>query len=242
MLLNKLQTLVEKYETIELVIPVYNEESILESQLTPLLSELPDGFTILIVENGSTDATLSILEKMQLENRCIKITSLQEASYGNAVRHGLESSTAEIVMVDDLDVLDTAFWLSGLTLLDSSAADMIQGSKVLAGKNDKRPFLRRTATRVLTMLLRLLLGFRGTDTHGPKIMRRTSFVPIFPLCGNEPDLYPSELIILAQRMGLSIRELPIKLEEIRDTPLALHKRIPRALRDLVRLRLKLGRK
>ncbi len=241
MLLSKLQTLVDKCGTIELVIPVYNEESILESQLTPVLSELPEGFTISIVENGSTDATVSILKKMQEENSHLKVTSIQEASYGKAVRHGLENSTAEILMVDDLDVLDTTFWLAGLSLLKSCDADMIQGSKVLAGRNDRRPFLRRAATRVLTYLLRLLLGFRGTDTHGPKIMRRSSFVPIFPLCGDEPDLYPSELIILAQRMGLTIRELPIKLEEIRETPLALHKRIPRALRDLIRLRLKLGR-
>ena len=89
MLQNKLQMLVDKSGTIELVIPVYNEECILESQLAPVLRNIPEGFTISIVENGSTDATVSILKKMQEDNICLKVTSLREASYGNAVRHGL---------------------------------------------------------------------------------------------------------------------------------------------------------
>ena len=241
MLQSKLQLLVEKCITVNLIIPVYNEEAILETQLEPVLKQLPEGFSVTVVENGSTDETTSILNAMKVNNSSLKVIHLSEPSYGNAVRVGLESSTADILMVDDLDVLDTDFWVGGLEIMAEGSTDMIQGSKILAGKNDRRPFLRRAATRVLTFLLRLLLGFKGTDTHGPKIMKRSSMAPIFPLCGNEPDLYPSELIIRAQRMGLVIRELPIKLEEIRETPLALHKRVPRAIRDLFRLRGKLGR-
>ena len=241
MLYSKLQPLVDKCGKINLIIPVYNEEAILESQLEPVLKQLPEGFSVTVIENGSTDKTISILNIMKAQNTCLRVIYLPEPSYGNAVRKGLESSTADILMVDDLDVLDTDFWLGGLKIMVEGSTDMVQGSKVLAGKNDRRPFIRRAATRVLTFLLRQLLGFRGTDTHGPKIMRRSSMVSIFPQCGNEPDLYPSELIIRAQRMGLVIRELPIKLEEIRETPLALHKRVPRAIRDLFRLRAKLGK-
>jgi glycosyltransferase involved in cell wall biosynthesis len=239
-LLNKLYPLIEKCGTVELVIPVYNEEVILRSQLEPLLSQLPEGFAVTVVENGSTDATVSILNTVKSDAANLRVVSLSEPSYGNAVKHGLEGSTADILILDDLDVLDTNFWVEGLTLMTDRSTDMVQGSKVLAGKNDRRPFVRRTATRVLTSLLRTLLGFKGTDTHGPKIMKRSSVAPIFPMCGKEPDLYPSELIIRAQRMGLVIRELPIKLEELRETPLALHRRVPRALRDLILLRIKLG--
>ncbi len=241
MLQSKLQLLTEMLGTVNLIIPVYNEEAILRSQLEPVLKQLPEGFSVTVVENGSTDKTISILNTMKAQNTSLKVIHLPEPSYGNAVREGLESSTADILMVDDLDVLDTDFWAGGLEIMAEGSTDMIQGSKILAGKNDRRPFLRRAATRVLTFLLRLLLGFKGTDTHGPKIMKRSSMAPIFPLCGNEPDLYPSELIIRAQRMSLVIRELPIKLEEIRETPLALHKRVPRAIRDLFRLRGKLGK-
>ncbi len=239
-MLSKLNQMVEKCGTIDLIIPVYNEETILESQLEPVLKQLPEGFTVTVVENGSTDATGSILDCLKERYMNLRVISLPEPSYGNAVKCGLENATAHIIMLDDLDVLDKEFWLAGLSIMIGGGTDMVQGSKVLVDKNDRRPFLRRAATRVLTSLLRRLLGFRGTDTHGPKIMKRSSFVKIFPLCGNEPDIYPSELIIRAQRMGLTIKELPIKLEEIRKTPLPLYKRIPRAIRDLIRMRVKLG--
>lgn len=241
MLLSKLQVLIEKCGTINLVIPVYNEELILKQQLEPILKQLPEKFTVTVVENGSIDNTISILQSIKSENSNLTVISLPEPSYGSAVRKGLESSCADILILDDLDVLDTDFWVAGLEFLSDGRADMVQGSKILAGRNDKRPFIRRAATRVLTLLLKLLLGFKGTDTHGPKLMKSALMAPIFPECGDEPDLYPSELIIRAQRLGLVVKELPIKLEEIRQTPLALHKRIPRTIRDLFLLRSKLGR-
>lgn len=228
------------FETIDLIIPVYNEEEILESQLLPVLESAPENLCVTVVENGSTDRTREMLRSFEERYPSLRVIRLQEPSYGNAVRTGLESSSREILMVDDLDVLDREFWEAGLGLMASGGVDIVQGSKVLAGRNDRRPFVRRAATRVLTVLLRIMLGFRGTDTHGPKIMRRESVEGIFPLCGSEPDLYPSELMILAQRRGLVIKELPIKLSEIRATPLALSRRVPRALRDLVLLRRKLG--
>lgn len=228
------------FDTIDLIIPVYNEEEILESQLLPVLESAPGNLCVTVVENGSTDRTREMLRSFEERYPSLRVIRLQEPSYGNAVRTGLESSSREILMVDDLDVLDREFWEAGLGLMASGGVDIVQGSKVLAGRNDRRPFVRRAATRVLTALLRIMLGFRGTDTHGPKIMRRESVEGIFPLCGSEPDLYPSELMILAQRRGLVIKELPIKLSEIRATPLALSRRVPRALRDLVLLRRKLG--
>jgi len=241
MLRERLAAAAEKCGSVELVIPVYNEEMILEAQLGPVLAIIPDGFTITVVENGSRDSTGVILNRMMADHGSLRVISLPLPSYGNAVREGLENSCADVVMVDDLDVLDTEFWIEGLSLIGSGSADMVQGSKILAGKNDRRPPLRRAATRVLTALLRILLGFRGTDTHGPKIMQRKAVEDIFPLCGNEPDLYPSELIIRVQRKNLVIKELPIRLEELRETPLALYKRVPRALIDLIMLRRKLGR-
>lgn len=235
-----MKKLVEACGSVELVIPVYNEERILVSQLRPVLEWSPKGMTVTVVQNGSTDSTSSILNDLSAEFSCLKVMNLSEPGYGKAVKTGLDASSGDVLMVDDLDVLDTEFWHQGLALIGLGKADVVQGSKILAGKNDRRPVVRRMASRVLTSLLKLLLGFRGTDTHGPKIMVREKVSEILPLCGDEPDLYPSELIIRIQRKGLRIIELPVSLEEIRETPLALYKRVPRAIRDLFRLRKKLG--
>ncbi len=222
--------------SVEVVIPVYNEETILERQLKQVLTDLPAGFRVRVMENGSTDATRSILEELSVGFPALSFESLLSPNYGRAMRKGLEDATADIVIVDDLDVMDTDFWARSLEILGKGGVDIVQGSKVLAGRDDRRPLVRRIATLVLTKLLRILTGFRGTDTHGPKVMLLESVKPVMRLCSIELDLSPSELIIRAQRNGLRIVELPIHLSEIRTTPLPLYRRVPRALRDLVKLR------
>jgi hypothetical protein len=130
--------------------------------------------------------------------------------------------------------------VKGLEVL-AGGVDIVQGSKVLAGRNDRRPVTRQLATLALTLLLKILFRYPGTDTHGPKVLRLESVRPILPACGMELDIFPTELVIRCSRAGLVIRELPIHLREIRATPFPLRKRIRRALRDLFRLRKALRR-
>lgn len=226
--------------SVQIIIPVFNEEGILEKQLTPVLDALPSGFSVFVVENGSTDRTAAILREMEARHGALSHDSLPRPNYGLAMKHGLTAATGDVIIIDDLDVLDMDFWGRGLSILSDGGVDLVQGSKVLAGKGDARPLLRRAATLTLTFLLRILLGFRGTDTHGPKVMFRGAMAQVLPMCTFELDLFPTELVIRAQRMGIRIREIPIHLREIRATPLPLAKRVPRAVRDIMRLRRELG--
>ena len=65
------------------------------------------------------------------------------------------------------------------------------------------------------MLLRATTGFRGTDTHGLKAFRRDRLRPWRSACVVDRDLFASELVIRAQRMGRDVREIPIALREKR---------------------------
>ncbi|OPL20120.1 MAG: hypothetical protein AVO35_01315 [Candidatus Aegiribacteria sp. MLS_C] len=226
--------------SVEVIVPVYNEEAILRGQLEPVLCGLPEVFRVLAVENGSTDSTPEILEALSGRYGNLAFMSLPEPNYGLAMKRGLMAADAEIIVVDDLDVLDLDFWRRGLDLLAGGNVDLVQGSKVLAGKDDRRPFVRRAATLTLTFLLRRLLGYDGTDTHGPKVLWRRSIEGIPEECRLELDIFPTELVIRAQRRGVRIREIPIHLKEIRETPLPLRRRVPRALRDIWRLHRTLG--
>lgn len=225
----------DKASTVEIIVPVYNEESILESQLVPVLKILPPGFRIKVIENGSTDRTEDLLHDLEERYPALDSILLPLPNYGLAMKTGLLKSQADIVIIDDLDVLDTDFWIRGLRLLCKDDVDLVQGSKVLAGKDDRRPLFRKAATLTLTFLLRSFLGYRGTDTHGPKVVWRDAIKDILPRCEYELDIFPTELVIRAQRSGVRIREIPIHLREIRATPLPLIKRVPRALRDIWRL-------
>ncbi len=220
---------------VEIIVPVYNEESILKKQLLPVLEVLPAGFRVLVVENGSTDGTVEMLRALESEHPALNAIYLPDPNYGLAMKTGLMKSMADILIIDDLDVLDMDFWIRGLRLLCEHDVDLVQGSKILAGKNDRRPLVRKAATLTLTFLLRNLLGYRGTDTHGPKVVWRDTIRDIPGTCKYELDIFPTELVIKAQNAGVRIREIPIHLKEIRATPFPLHRRIPRALRDIWRL-------
>ncbi len=225
----------ENASTVEIIIPVFNEEGILESQLVPILEMLPSGFKISVIENGSTDRTADLLHDLAERYPSLHSVSLPDPNYGLAMKTGLLKAEGEILIIDDLDVLDLDFWIQGLKLLGSGNIDFVQGSKILAGKADKRPIVRKAATLTLTFLLRVLLGYDGTDTHGPKVIWRKAIDGIPTQCGFELDMFPTEFVIRTQRAGVNIREIPIHLREIRATPLPLIKRIPRALRDIWRL-------
>ena len=229
------EALPDNASTVEVIVPVYNEESILESQLVPVLKVLPPEFRITVIENGSTDRTKDLLHDLEESYPALDSILLPLPNYGLAMKTGLMESQADIVIIDDLDVLDTDFWIRGLQLLSGKDVDLVQGSKVLAGKDDRRPLIRKAATLTLTFLLKTLLGYRGTDTHGPKVVWRDAVQDILPLCEYELDIFPTELVIRAQKSGVRISEIPIHLREIRATPLPLIKRVPRALRDIWRL-------
>jgi hypothetical protein len=126
------------------------------------------------------------------------------------------------------------FYLRALPILEQGA-DLVIGSKAMKGANDGRPLVRRLATRTITVLLRLTTGFRGTDTHGLKAFRRERLVEVARACVVDRDLFASELVIRAQRMGRDVREIPIALQERRPPSTALLRRVPRVLKGLIKL-------
>jgi hypothetical protein len=95
--------------------------------------------------------------------------------------------------------------------------------------------VRRAGTKVYNKLLRVTLGFSGTDTHGLKAMRRSAVAPIAARCIVDYDVFASELVIRTEREGLRVLELPVEIEEKRAPSINLAKRVPRVLGNLGRL-------
>ncbi|MCA1665679.1 MAG: glycosyltransferase family 2 protein, partial [Myxococcales bacterium] len=115
------------------------------------------------------------------------------------------------------------------------AADMVVGSKVMEGAEDRRPMLRHTATLVINGMLRVLVGFHGTDTHGLKAFRRDRLLGTVERCNLSRDLFASEFVIRAERDGRRVQEIPIHIVEKRPPSINLFKRVPKVLRDIARL-------
>src|SRR5499433_2093857 len=160
---------------ISIVIPVYNEEGILASSLADLrerLGELGWSYEILVAENGSRDRTVAIAEQLAKRHPELRVLSLGEANYGAALKRGILEARGDYVICDEIDLCDVDFYRRAMALLEAGQADMVVGSKRMPGSQDKRPAFRRAATRIVNGMLRVLVDFRGTDTHGLKAFRR----------------------------------------------------------------------
>lgn len=223
---------------VTVVIPVYNEAEILEGSVRQLLAELPavtDAFEILLAENGSRDDTVAIGARLSQEDARVTMFSHPEPNYGGALREGIFRARGQFVICEEIDLCDVDFQGRALDLLRADAADMVVGSKAMRGANDSRPLFRRFATRVYNGLLRLTLGFQGTDTHGLKAFVRARVSPVAAACMVEHDVFASELVIRAQRTRLRVMEIPVEVQEKRAPSVGLVRRVPKVIKNLSRL-------
>lgn len=220
-----------------IVIPVYNEAKMVRSatlELAQKLDALGWSYELILAQNGSKDGTQEIIAQLSRELPRVRGMDNEEPNYGKALKRGILDARGAIVFCDEIDLCDTDFYLRALPVLQGGA-DMVIGSKAMRGANDKRPLLRRVATRVMTLLLRIATGFKGTDTHGLKAFKRERTLAVVDACVIDRDLFASELVIRASRMGREVREIPIALDEKRPPSIHLFRRVPRVLRGLFKL-------
>jgi glycosyltransferase involved in cell wall biosynthesis len=223
---------------LSLVIPVYNEEVILEASLHELCDRLDaEGlrYEVIVAENGSRDRTVELASRVAEQRPQVRVCSYPEPNYGGALREGIYRARGRFVICEEIDLLDVGFHLRALELLRAGGADVVIGSKAMRGAHDTRPLSRRAATRFYNAVLRVSFGFHGTDTHGLKALRREAILPVAARCVVEHDVFASELVIRAERSGLRVRELPVEVKEKRAPSIHLVRRVPRVLKNLARL-------
>ena len=223
---------------ISIVIPVYNEASIVAQateELTAALERKGYDYELLLSENGSKDSTPEILKGLAAKNPRIRALSTGEPNYGKALRMGIMEAKGTFVICDEIDLCDTDFYARALPLLRSGEAELVIGSKAAREAKDQRPLLRRAGTKVINGMLRVALDFKGTDTHGLKAFRREPLLDVARACVVDKDMFASEFVIRAGRMGRRVREIPIIIQEKRRPSVALARRVPKVLKQVARL-------
>ncbi len=220
------------------VIPVYNEEPILHAAVVDLrerLSPLGWSYEIVLAENGSRDATVEVAGALSAKYPEVRHFSFGAPNYGGALREGIERALGAIVVCEEIDLCDVDFHRRAVAILERGDADMVVGSKLLAGAEDDRPYTRHAASLLYNGLLRATLGFRGTDTHGLKAFRREALLEVLRSCVVDKDVFASELVIRAYRSGVRVREIPVRVKEKRVPSINLLNRVPNVLKSLAKL-------
>ena len=162
------------YKNFSIVIPIYNEEEILEESTNAIFSickRMGIDFEIIFSENGSTDNTKKIASELTAKYSEIKIVSNPEPNYGNALKTGFELAKNDLVISFDIDYYSESFLSEALKL--ESEYSGITASKRLGSSEDGRRFIRRLATNFFVILLKTLFGTKLSDTHGMKAIKKS---------------------------------------------------------------------
>jgi glycosyltransferase involved in cell wall biosynthesis len=218
---------------ISIVIPVHNEALLLESLVSGIhagLSGFNENFELILCENGSSDNTLSLARTLAASYPNLVVLDSPQASYGAAIRMGILHSRGERIVVFNADLWDIEFLHNANRLLGQY--DIVIASKRHQDSRDQRPFNRRFITWAFNVVLQILFGFKGTDTHGMKAFNRARITPIVRRCITDREIFDSEVILRAQQAGLTTTEVAAFVEETRPSRYSPFIRIPRTLRDL----------
>ncbi len=223
---------------LSVVIPIYNEEGILETAVMSLREQLVEfgwPFEIILAENGSRDGTVALAASLSEKYPEVTSFSTGEPNYGKALREGILRARGEFVVCDEIDLCLMDFYRRSLEILEHNDADLVIGSKTLAGASDERGAYRHAATKIFNGLLRVAVGFKGSDTHGLKAFRRVAMLDVVRACLIDKDVFASEMVIRAERSGVRIREIPIRILEKRPPSINLIKRVPNVLKNVGKL-------
>src|SRR6195952_1060210 len=214
----------ERPYVLDIVIPVYNEERELAGSVRRLhrflATEVPYAARITVADNASTDGTLEVANRLADEFAHVEVLHLDAKGRGGALRAAWTSSTAAVVAYMDVDLsTDLRALMPLIAPLVSGHSDIAIGSRLSAssrgGRGPKREFVSRSSN----LILRGVLGARFSDAQcGFKALRADVARELLPLVADTGWFFDTELLVIAERAGLRIHEVPVDWIDDPDSP------------------------
>jgi putative flippase GtrA len=200
---------------IEVAIPVHNEGHVLAASVRRLHAYLgetfPYRFVITIADNASTDRTWEVAQRLALEISEVEAVRLERKGRGRALRHVWSTSAADVVAYMDVDLsTDLHAFLPLIAPLVTGHSDLAIGSRLSRGSAVVRGPKRELISRAYNLLLRTTLAARFSDAQcGFKAGRAEIVRALLPAVEDEAWFFDTELLLLAERNGLRIHEVPV---------------------------------
>ncbi|MFH7599564.1 bifunctional glycosyltransferase family 2/GtrA family protein [Streptomyces racemochromogenes] len=200
---------------LDVVIPVYNEEKDLGPCVRRLHAHLtrtfPYSFRITIADNASTDRTPVIAAELAAAVPGVRAVRLEEKGRGRALRTVWTRSEAPVLAYMDVDLsTDLNALLPLVAPLISGHSDLAIGTRLARSSRVVRGAKREFVSRAYNLLLRSSLAARFSDAQcGFKAIRREVAERLLPLVEDTGWFFDTEMLVLAERAGLRIHEVPV---------------------------------
>jgi putative flippase GtrA len=226
---------------VEIVVPVRNEERDLGPSVRRLRGYLDDAFPcstrITIADNGSTDGTWAQARALAADLRGVRAVQIDRPGRGGALRSVWSASEADVYAYMDVDLsTDLNALLPLVAPLLSGHSDVAIGTRLARGARVIRGPKREIISRCYNLLLHATLGTRFSDAQcGFKAIRADAARELLPLTEDTGWFFDTELLVLAERAGLRIHEVPVDWIDDPDSRVNVVGTAVADLRGIVRL-------
>ena len=205
---------VEQQTVLDVVVPVYNEEVDLGPAVRRLhthLLSLPWSFQITVADNASTDATPAVARSLEEDFDEVRVTRLEEKGRGRALKQVWGESASQVLVYMDVDLsTDLKALLPLVAPLISGHSDLAIGSRLRHDSRVSRGPKREIISRGYNLLVKSALRTRFSDAQcGFKAIRSDVARAVLPLVEDDAWFFDTELLVLAERAGLRIHEVPV---------------------------------
>lgn len=230
---------------LSLILPVYNEQDQLVCTINALIPYLESlrpaflsDFEVLLVDNGSTDATAEVAQAQVDTRSAVCLLRLESRGLGRAIREGIRHARFDLAMFYSIDLpfgLDVVRQsLEALT----AETGMVIGSKGHPDSRIIRPLARTLVSAVLGNLIRLFFGIGVSDTQGSQLFRTAPVRSRLDRMDATGAFFQVQLVLAVKRAGLGVVEIPVRFVDARPSRMKVVTDGWNALRDLVRERLR----
>ena len=212
----------------DIIIPIYNEENILETNFHKLNRFFSNDFKkkkfqFIFIDNGSYDRSNLILQKIKSKYKYVRIFKLNNPNYGLAIKNGITKSKSKFCFLCDIEQWDLKFFK--WCWLNRNEFTYFIGSRRSDPTINFSPRLRQILSWGLNILIQFNFNYMGNDTHGPKFFNRKEIIKHVNYTKSDRGQFDVELVLRLIRAGKKIVELPIIHREFRKPKFAIVKKI-----------------
>ncbi len=232
----------DRLPQVEIVVPVLNEERDLAPSVRRLVAHLAGRFpfraVVTIADNGSTDGTWAAAQVLAAELDGVRAVRLEQRGRGHALRSVWSASRADVLAYMDVDLsTDLNALLPLVAPLLSGHSDLAIGTRLARGARVVRGPRREVISRCYNVLLHATLGAGFSDAQcGFKAIRAEAARLLLPLTRDTGWFFDSELLVLAERAGLRIHEIPVDWTDDPDSRVKVAATVLADLRGIARMR------
>lgn len=230
---------------LSIIIPAYNEDKIIKASLGEIenyFREKPYDYEVIVVNDGSTDMTLSIVEKLsQINHRIKMLSNSSNAGKGFSVRRGILEAKGDYILLTDadlqifiseidefVDILEKGFQIA-------IASRLIPGTELIGSQSA----IRKIARDILSFIVKLLIVPYISDPQcGFKCFSRTAVQKIFKCQSINGFGFDIEMLYIAHKWKYKIKEIPIKWRTNKETKVKLFSDGLDILKDIAMVKIK----